>query len=155
LAALNADAKRVTYSSVFHLTDFHREMSAHASTMSITFQENPRLASQTRVTLALPVHPWSRLHGRGLDSAKVIRRQLSGPLVGDDFVADLLTFVKIVHSGAFDRTDMHENVLAAVVRLNEAETFLAVKPLHSSCRHGIPLSTSTQWLRAPQPVCRD
>jgi hypothetical protein len=52
LAALNADAKRVTYSSVFHLTDFHREMLAHASTMSIMFQENPRLASQTRVTLA-------------------------------------------------------------------------------------------------------
>jgi len=45
--------------------------------------------------------------------------------------------------GAFDRTDMQENILAAVVRLNEAETFLAVKPLHGSCRHGIPLSLST------------
>jgi hypothetical protein len=33
---------------------------------------------------------------------------------------------------------VNEHILTAVVRLNEAKTLLAIKPLYSSCRHRIP-----------------
>jgi hypothetical protein len=36
---------------------------------------------------------------------------------------------------AFDRADVHEDILAAVIRLDETEAFLAVEPLHGSFRH--------------------
>ncbi len=75
---------------------------------------------------------------RRLDGLQIVSRRLAGPAIGDDFVADLLAFVEIAHSGALDRTDVHEHVLAAVIRLNEAKTFLAVKPLHGSRGHGSP-----------------
>jgi len=39
------------------------------------------------------------------------------------------------HSGAFDRADVDEDVLAAAIRLDEAEAFLAIEPLHGSLRH--------------------
>jgi hypothetical protein len=73
-----------------------------------------------------------------LDSAQIVSRGLSGPAIGDYFVADLLTFIEIAHSCAFYRADVNKNILAAIVRLNEAETFLTVKPLHGSRRHGSP-----------------
>jgi len=98
--------------------------------------------------------PCQYIRGQGLvaddlDGAQIVSRGLSGPAVSYDFVADLLAFVEIVHSCAFDRADMHENVLAAVVRLYEAKTFLAVKPLHASCGHvspflGVRVSTRTR-----------
>src|SRR5215472_10164363 len=40
-----------------------------------------------------------------------------------------------MHPGAFDRADVHEDILAAIIRLDEAEAFLAVEPLHGSSRH--------------------
>ena len=46
-----------------------------------------------------------------------------------------MSFVKAVHPSAFDRADVHEYILAAIIRLDEAEAFLAVEPLHDSLRH--------------------
>jgi hypothetical protein len=40
------------------------------------------------------------------------------------------------HAGAFDRADVNEDVFATALRLNEAEAFLAVKPLYNSLVHG-------------------
>jgi hypothetical protein len=56
-------------------------------------------------------------------AAPVGRRRFSGSAVSDDIESDLLAFIEAVHAGAFDRGDTHEDVLAAVVRLNEAEAF--------------------------------
>jgi hypothetical protein len=43
---------------------------------------------------------------------------------------------------------MHEDILAAVIRLNKAKAFLAVEPLHCSLRHESLLSKSEfRWPR--------
>ena len=64
-----------------------------------------------------------------------------GDLAGAAFFlgieGDLLAFDQPAHSGALERSCVDENVLAAVVRLNEAEAFLSVEPLHGSLRHAI------------------
>jgi hypothetical protein len=91
-----------------------------------------------RTPQALPVHPWSRRYGLRpcrSDSAQILCRGLAALSIGDDFEFDLLSFVQPMHPGAFNRADMHEHVLAAIVRLNEAESFLAVEPLHGSSCH--------------------
>ena len=46
-----------------------------------------------------------------------------------------MSFVKAVHPGAFDRADVHEHILAAVIRPDEAEAFLVIEELHCSSRH--------------------
>jgi hypothetical protein len=117
----------------------------------VQLKKAPRLASQTRgqttslastsvvkASMAVNLEFVTAEYGCRLDSAQIVSRGLSGLAIGDDFVADLLTFVEIAHSCAFDRAYVNENVLAAVVRLNEAETLLAIKPLYSSCRHRTP-----------------
>jgi hypothetical protein len=68
----------------------------------------------------------------GSDGAQIIRRRLSGPTVGNDVERNLLALIETLHAGAFDRADMHKDVLAAIIRLNEAEAFLAVEPLNGA-----------------------
>src|SRR6185312_7671833 len=110
-------------------------------------KQSPATGNQPRGSepQTLPVHPWSRRYGHRRcrsDGAQIVRRGFAGPAIGDNFEGDLLPLVKSRHSGAFDRTDMHEDILAAIVRLNEAEALLAVKPLYGSRRHG-SLSSGT------------
>ena len=57
-------------------------------------------------------------------------------LVGHDVKGDLLSLVEAAHSGAFDRADVHEDILVAVLRLDKAEALLAIEPLHGSLVHG-------------------
>src|SRR5207248_2102070 len=73
----------------------------------------------------------SRLYG-----AQIVRRRLAGAAVCYDFERNLLPFVEGVHACTFDRADMDEDILAALVRLNEAEALLVVKPFHCSRSHG-------------------
>jgi hypothetical protein len=40
-----------------------------------------------------------------------------------------LALIEAVHPGAFDRADVHKDILAAVFGLDEAVALLAVKPL--------------------------
>src|SRR5262249_55554512 len=54
-------------------------------------------------------------------------------------VADGLAVLQAGEARALDRADMDEDVLAAVIRLDKAETLLRVEPLHFSGRHGEPL----------------
>ena len=46
------------------------------------------------------------------------------------------------HAGALERSGVDENVLAAVIRLNEAEAFLIVVELHGARIHQDILSLS-------------
>src|SRR5712672_1027921 len=59
-----------------------------------------------------------------------------------------------MHPGAFDRADVHEDILAAIIRLDKAEAFLAVEPLHGSLRHmTLPSGRCVKKAaRQPQPV---
>src|SRR6266581_908305 len=63
----------------------------------------------------------SRLRNR-LDVLKVCGGQLAA--LAHNVVGELLPFIEVTHSGALDCGNMHEDVLSAVGRLNETETFL-------------------------------
>jgi hypothetical protein len=77
-----------------------------------------------------------------LDGAQILSGRLASPAVCDDVERDLLPLNEAAHAGAFDRTDMNEDVFATALQLNEAEAFLAVKPLYSSLFMGVlPLGT--------------
>src|SRR5580704_14085510 len=70
------------------------------------------------------------------DGAQIFGRGLARLSISDNVVRDLLSLVEALHSGAFDRADMHEHILAAVIGLNEAEALLTIKPLDCSLHHG-------------------
>src|SRR5262249_48605747 len=55
--------------------------------------------------------------------------------VGDKLERDLLPLVEALHPCAFDRADVYEYILPAVVRLDESVALLAIEPLHGSLRH--------------------
>jgi hypothetical protein len=75
-----------------------------------------------------------------LGGAQIVGGRLAGPAVRDDVEGNGLALVEGAHAGAFDRADMNEDVLIAILRLNEAKTFLAVEPLHGALVHGNVLS---------------
>ena len=66
---------------------------------------------------------------------EVLRRGLAGLAVGDDLIRDFLTLVEAVHAGALDGADVHEHILASIIRLDETKAFLAIEPLHGSLSH--------------------
>src|SRR5262245_14179143 len=69
------------------------------------------------------------------DGAQIVRRRLARLSISNNIEGDLLSLIEALHPGAFDRADVHEDILAAIIRLDEAEAFLAVEPLHGSLRH--------------------
>src|ERR1700761_4818339 len=95
---------------------------------------------------APPVHPWSKQYGplrSRLSGAQIFGRRLASAAVCDDIKADALSLIKGAHAGAFNRADMNKDVIAAIGKLNEAKTFLTIKPLHSSRVHRNVLSLTT------------
>jgi hypothetical protein len=60
--------------------------------------------------------------------------------IRQDVEANLLALLQVAHSGALDRADMDEHVLAAVVGLDEAEALLRIKPLYCTNLHSRSLS---------------
>jgi hypothetical protein len=71
---------------------------------------------------------------------QIVGRGLAGPTIDDNLERDLLSYVEVMHSCTFDGPDVHENILAASLRLNETEASLGVEPLHGSLRHETHLS---------------
>ena len=69
------------------------------------------------------------------DSLQIFRRGLACLSISNNVESDLLALIEGTHASAFDRADVHEHILAAAIRLDEAEAFLVIEPLHSSLRH--------------------
>src|SRR5689334_4865468 len=63
---------------------------------------------------------------------QVHRRGAAGALVGLKLVRDFLTFAEAPHAGALERRRMDEDVLAAVVGLDETIAFGFIVPLDGS-----------------------
>jgi hypothetical protein len=89
----------------------------------------------------------SRRRRRGIpcartDGAEIIGRGLLGSSVYNKVKRDLLSLVEAAHSGAFDRADVHEDVLATVIWLDKSEALLGIEPLHGSLRHN---NLSFRW----------
>ena len=78
------------------------------------------------------VRLWFALRSYG---AQIVSRGLPGPAIGNNLERDLLSLIEAVQPGAFDSADVHEDILATAIRLDETVTFLAVKPLYDSLRH--------------------
>lgn len=55
--------------------------------------------------------------------------------LGRNFVRNALAFVERAHAGFFNRADVNEHIAAAVVRLDETETFLRIEPFNCTCCH--------------------
>src|SRR5687768_13674870 len=92
-----------------------------------------------RRKLSLPPPPEKSCAGdRRLNSAlglQLTSRFLARTLVALDFVGNLLVFIEAAQARLFDGRDVDENVLAAVVRLDEAVALGAVEPFYSAGSH--------------------
>jgi len=53
--------------------------------------------------------------------AQIVGRRLARATIRHDLVADLLAFTQCSKSGALYGADVHEHVVATVIRLNEAK----------------------------------
>src|SRR5450432_4231911 len=73
--------------------------------------------------------------GFASDRAEVFRAGLAAHAVDLRFEGKLLAFIERAHAGALDGADVHEHVVAAVVRLNKAEALGRVEPLNCSGCH--------------------
>src|ERR1700681_3735835 len=80
--------------------------------------------------------------------AQIIGRRLARTAIRHDLVADLLAFTQRSKSGALYGADVHEHVVATVIRLNEAEALGCVKPLHGSHAHGV-VPSRDRYSRSP------
>jgi hypothetical protein len=87
-------------------------------------------------------------------TVQIVRRGLAGILsIGNNVESDLLSLVEGTHASAFDRADVHEDILAAIIRLDKAEASFAIEELHSSLRHMTVLSgTCVMGRTLAQPV---
>src|SRR3546814_8772987 len=73
---------------------------------------------------------------RGSDGFEVGRRGLPLPALLE-VEAHALTFGKIADAGAFDGRNVHEDVLGAIIRLDEAEALCRVEPFNSADGHTV------------------
>ena len=86
----------------------------------------------------MPVHPWSKEAETDLSSLKVAGRHLARLVVALEVVRKLLAFNDFAHSGALYGRNVNESVVAAVVRLNEAEALSGIKPFNCASGHVEP-----------------
>jgi hypothetical protein len=75
-----------------------------------------------------------------LGGAQIVRGGLPRAIVLDDIERDALSLIQCAETGSFDGADMDENVLRAILWLNETEAFLVVKPLYSTFIHKVPFT---------------
>src|SRR5437879_13627404 len=77
--------------------------------------------------------PWKiALSGGG----QIVGRRFARAAICHDFVGDLLAFTQRSEAGTLDSADVHEHVIAAGIRLDEAIALGCVKPLHGSHAQG-------------------
>jgi len=69
------------------------------------------------------------------DGAQIVCRGLTGLSISNNLERDFLSVTEALQASAFDRADMHKNVLTTAIWLDESEAFLAIEPLHGSLRH--------------------
>ena len=82
---------------------------------------------------------WMRGGSSGLCSLDVIDGDFASAAVFARVEADLLAFDQAAQTGAFKSRGMDKDVLAAVVRLNEAETTLCVVEFNHAGIHRVSL----------------
>jgi len=84
--------------------------------------------------LEIEAAPLERLRS-ALRRLDVADGRLAGAAIFSGIESDFLAFDQPTHPGALKRRGMDENILAAIVRLNKAETLLVVVEFHGTCIH--------------------
>src|SRR6266436_3182084 len=69
------------------------------------------------------------------DSAQILSRGLACLRIRHNVERDLLPLIEAVHPGALDLLDVHEDILAAIIRLDESVAFVWIEPLHRTLSH--------------------
>jgi hypothetical protein len=77
---------------------------------------------------------------RRSDSLQIVGRGLACPSIGNNVENNLLSLIEGTHASTFDRADVHEDILATIIRLDKAEAFLVIEELHGSLSHITSLS---------------
>jgi hypothetical protein len=72
---------------------------------------------------------------RKSDSAQILSRRLAALWIGNNVESNLLPLIEAVHPGALDLLDVHEDILAATIRLDESVAFVWIEPLHRALSH--------------------
>jgi hypothetical protein len=88
---------------------------------------------------------WRAFRNSASDGAKLIGGTLPGSPILRQLIGELLAFAQIRHAGAFNRADMDEHVLAAIIGLDKSKAFLHVKPFHSSDAHTMSLRLTSVY----------
>jgi hypothetical protein len=118
-----------------------RNMRSTLGTLAAIFKIKPRAwepdAGLPASTCVIRIYDFSRCRS---DGAQIFSRGFARLWISNNLERDLLSLVEPVHASAFDRADVHEHILAAVIRLDESVALLAVEPLHGSLRHVARLS---------------
>jgi hypothetical protein len=68
---------------------------------------------------------------------EIVCRGAAGTLIRHDFEGDLLTVVELAQTCALYGADVDEDVVSAIIRLDEPIPFLGVEPFYSSVLHGM------------------
>src|SRR5262249_26971202 len=71
----------------------------------------------------------------GLRRLQIRRRDLAAARIALQLEAEPLPFAQRAQARALNRRDVHEDILRAVLRLNEAVAFACVKPFYDTDRH--------------------
>src|SRR5208283_2348134 len=79
---------------------------------------------------------------RLVDNPQLIGGRLAAAPIYGQLVAELLSFGEPRQTRALDSADMNEDVVPAVLWLNEAEPLLSIEPFHFAGRHDFSLSRS-------------
>jgi hypothetical protein len=87
-------------------------------------------------SVAIPQDAVARPDNRLSGGAQIVGRRFARTAICHDFVGDLLAFTQRSKTGTLDSADVHEHVIAAIIRLDEAIALGCVKPLHGSHAHG-------------------
>jgi hypothetical protein len=80
------------------------------------------------------------------DGAQIVSRELAILWVGNKVESDLLSLSKILHPRTLDGLHMDEDILAAIIGLDESVAFLTAEPLHRAflchvlCLSNVPTS---------------
>jgi hypothetical protein len=101
--------------------------------------------------------PWGRRRSRSAGGDKIDGLWSFSLLVGLDIEGNSLSFVKRLEAGLLDGRDMHENVAAAVIRLDKAIAALGIEKLDGTC-HGhwetpFPMGCAAAARAAARPTC--
>eukprot|EP01037_Dinobryon_pediforme_P019422 gene19424-19841_t len=88
----------------------------------------------------------NKTRGPKAQDLQIVDRHLAALAVRDEIETNLLAFAQIAETGTLHSADVHEGIVAAVVRSDEAEALLGVKPLNDF-RLGVNFFPQNQDIR--------